>query len=223
MPLDLSIAADRKQAHRDLTWGDHGFLRARYHNFHHMGGGMFRGNQPSPARLAWLRNFGIRTIVNLRGPSEKGFYLLEEEACKNLGLTLINYRMYSRDTHSVDAIMGTKTLFEQITYPAFMHCKSGSDRTGIMGVLYKHFHLGEPIEQAVEQLSFRYGHMKSGKTGMLDFFFDDYLKAQKTNNIEFTDWLTQIYDQDAVKARFMGEWKTTPIGRLTTEKVLKRE
>ena len=221
--LDLNDPADRKQARRDLVWGDHGFLRRRYHNFHHIGGGMFRGNQPSPERLEWLADFGIRTVVNLRGPSPRGFYLLEEEACEALGLELVNFRMYSRDVHTVEAIMGAKAMFEKIEYPAFMHCKSGSDRTGIMGVLYKHFYLGQTIAEAVEQLSFRYGHMKSGKTGMLDFFFAEYLAAQARTGIAFEEWLHTEYDPADIKARFMGEWKTTLIGRMTTEKVLKRE
>ena len=223
LPLDLNIPTDRAQARRDLVWGDHGFLRRRYGNFHHVGAGLFRGNQPSPERLEWLATLGIRTIINLRGPSEKGFYLLEREACDALGLRLIDYRMYSRDVHTVDAILGAKALFETIEYPAFMHCKSGSDRTGIMGTLFKHFHLGQPIAQAVEQLSFRYGHMKRGKTGMLDHFFATYLRREAETGIAFEDWLRTEYDPPAVKAAFMGEWKTTLIGRMTTEKVLKRE
>ena len=223
MPLDLDIPEDQKQARRELTWGDHGFLRRRYHNFHHIGAGMFRGNQPSPERLEWLAAMGMKTIINLRGPSPKGFYLLEREACARLGLRLVDYRMYSRDTHTVEAVLGAKALFGEIAYPAFMHCKSGSDRTGIMGVLFRHFHTSEPIADAVEQLSFRYGHMSGAKTGMLDFFFAEYLKAETATGIGFEDWLTTVYDRDDVKRRFMGEWKTTWLGRMTAEKVLKRE
>ena len=222
-PLDLSTPTDRKRARRDLVWGDHGFLRARYGNFHHIGAGMFRGNQPSPERLEWLAGLGIRTVINLRGPSPKGFCLLEREACERLGLTLIDYRMYSRDTHTVERILGAKRLFGEIAYPAFMHCKSGSDRTGVMGALYAHFHLGQPIARATDQLSLRFGHIKSGKTGMLDHFFAEYLEAQGRSGIGFEDWLQTEYDPAQTKARFMETWKTTPLGRMATEKVLKRE
>ena len=223
MPLDLSKAEDRKQARRDLVWGDHGFLRVAYGNFHHVGAGMFRGNQPSPERLEWLAGLGIRTVINLRGPSPKGFYLLEREACERLGMELVDYRMYSRDVHTVEAVLGARELFQRIEYPAFMHCKSGSDRTGIMGTLFRHFVMGDPIGEAMEQLSFRYGHMKRGKTGMLDFFFADYLAAEARTGVGFEEWLTTIYDPADVKARFMAEWKTTWLGRAATEKVLRRE
>ena len=218
MALDLNNPADRKQAYRDLTWGDHGFLRLRFTNHHEIGGGMYRENQPSPKRIEALAEMGIKTIVNLRGESPKGFYLLEKEACEKHGIKLINFRMYSRDVHTPEKIRGAKELFEQIDYPALMHCKSGADRTGIMGVLYRHFHIGDTIEQAMEQLSFKYLHVKHGKTGMLGFFFNDYLKYAEQNDVSFMDWVETVYDPSDVKARFMAQWSGNPI----TE-ILRRE
>jgi len=194
-------------------------LRLWFHNHHHIGGEMYRENQPSPKRIAQWAKMGIKTVINLRGDSPKGFYLLEKEACEAHGIRLINYRMYSRDVHSVEAIKGARDLFENIEYPAVMHCKSGSDRTGIMGVLYRHFKMGDPVSEAMDQLSFKYLHVKQGKTGMLDFFFDDYLKHAETNEMGFMEWVETIYDPPDVKARFMESW----IGTLITEKILRRE
>jgi len=219
MQLDLNTPADRKKAYRDLTWGDHGFLRVWFRNLHDIGGGMWRCNQPSPKQIATLADMGIKTILNLRGESPKGYYLLEKEACEKHGITLVDYRMYSRDVHTVEKIKGARDLFETLEYPAVMHCKSGADRTGIMGVLYKHFHLGQPIEEAIEQLDFKYLHVKQGKTGMLGFFFKDYLNYAKENDISFIDWVETIYDPPDVKARFMEQWSGNPI----TELILRRE
>lgn len=219
MALDLNNPNDRKQAYKDLTWGDHGFLRVKFHNHHHIGGEMYRENQPSPKRIKEWADMGIKTVINLRGESPKGFYLLEKEACEEHGLTLINYRMYSRDVHTVEAIKGARDLFERIEYPAVMHCKSGADRTGIMGVLYRHFKMGEPIEDAIKQLSLKYLHVKQGKTGMLDFFFNDYIEYNKTHNMPFMDWVETVYEPADVKSRFMADWW----GSMLTEKVLKRE
>jgi len=217
--LDLNNPRDRKQARRDLTWGDHGFLRKRFPNRHDLGGGMYRENQPSPERIAVLAEEGIKTILNLRGPSPKGFYLLEKEACEAHGITLINFRVYSRDVHTPTKIRAAKELFETIDYPAVMHCKSGADRTGFMGVLYRHFHMGDTIAVAVEsELTLKKLHVKQGKTGMLDFFFADYVRAAEGRDISFIDWVESEYDPADVKARFMEQWSGNPI----TE-ILRRE
>lgn len=214
MALNLNNPKDRKQAYKDLTWGDHGFLRVRFANHHDMGGGMSRENQPSPKRIAQLAQDGIKTIVNLRAESPKGFYLLEKEACAQHGIKLVDFRVYSRDVHTPEKIRGAKALFEAIEYPAMMHCKSGADRTGFMGVLYRHFHMGDTIEQALEQLSFKYLHIKEGKTGMLDFFFNDYLVYAQRHDMSFIDWVETIYDPADVKARFMAQWSGNPITEL---------
>ncbi len=219
MPLNLNNPADRKRARREAIWGDHGFLRSHIRNKHDLGGGMFRENQPNPPRVAVWADEGIKTVINLRGQSPKGFYLLEREACEKHGLKLYNFRMYSRDVHTVYKLRAVRELFETITYPAVLHCKSGADRAGIMSVLYKHFKMGEPIEKAVEQLSLRYGHIKSGKTGMLDFFFSDYLAFNAVQPIGFMDWVETIYDPVDVKARF----KAGRVGSLVTENILGRE
>ena len=218
MSLDLDSSSGRRRAYRDLTWGDHGFLRAHFANHHDIGGGMSRENQPSPKRIAKLASQGIKTIVNLRGESPKGYYLLEKEACAAHNITLVDYRMYSRDTHSVESILGAKTLFDEIEYPAMMHCKSGADRTGIMGVLYRHYRMGDSIEAATEQLSRKYLHIREGKTGMLDFFFEDYLRYAAKTEISFIDCVRSVYDRADVKARFMDGWSGNPI----TE-ILRRE
>ncbi len=227
MALDLRTPQGRKQAYNDLIWGDHGFLRVWFNNQHLIrsesededGDVMYRANQPSPKRIEQLAKDGIKTILNLRGESEKGYYALEKEACIKHGITLVDFRMYSRDTPKKKSLHELKKLFETIEYPCLMHCKSGADRTGITGVLYKHFHLGEPIADAVEQLKLKYLHMKAGKTGMLDFFFDEYLQYTKDGDLDFMDWVDKIYDPADVKARFMSGW----IGNIMSEKIVRRE
>ena len=220
MALDLNNPQDRRRARKELIWGDHGFLRLRFQNLHHIGANMWRANQPSPKHLERLAEKGFKTILNLRGESPKGYYLLEKEACEKLGLTLVDYRVYSRDTPKKAAIHDLKKIFETIEYPALMHCKSGADRTGLTGVLFKHFHMGLPIEEALEQLRLRYLHVRQGKTGMLDFFFEDFLRYQAGGGVlSFIEWIDEVYDPADVKARFMSGW----LGNALTDRILRRE
>lgn len=218
--FDLATPEGRRRANADLIWGDHGFLRARFSNFHWIEPGvMARANQPSPQAVARYGDMGFKTILNLRGASDTGYYALEREACARHGIAMIDARMHSREPPSREQVRQAKRLFETIAYPALMHCKSGADRAGVMAVLYKHFKMGVPIGEAVEQLGLKYLHVKQGKTGMIDYFFAAYLEEAKTSGKPFMDWVEQDYDKANVKGAFMGEWWAN----ILVDKILRRE
>ncbi|VAV90142.1 Protein tyrosine phosphatase [hydrothermal vent metagenome] len=219
MRFDLSTALGRKNAEHDLMWKDHGFLRLRFQNKHWISEQLVRTNQPSPVQIKAWADAGIRTMVNLRGGLQSGFHALEVEACEHYGITLENFTVRSRDTHSAEEIFAAKDLFARIQYPALIHCKSGADRAGFMAALYMYFVQGQPIEQAMQQLSFKYLHIKAGKTGMLDFFFQTYLDFAAVTPISFTDWLETEYDRAEVKAAFMHSWW----GNWLVDRALRRE
>lgn len=218
--FDLTTPGGRRAAERDLVWTDHGFLRSIYQNFHWIEPGvMARSNQPSPQHLARYAALGFKTILNFRGKSDTGYYELEREACERLGMSLIDLRLRSREPPSQEAIHRCKAIFETIQYPALMHCKSGADRAGVAAVLYKHFKMGLPINAAVEQLSLKYLHVKQGKTGMIDYFFETFLRETKESAKPFLQWVDEDYDQDRVKAAFTGQWWAN----ILTDKILRRE
>jgi protein tyrosine/serine phosphatase len=217
---DLAIPSGRRRARRELVWGDHGFLRARFSNLHRVSPELWRSNQPSPRQVAeHARKRGIRTIINLRGESTKGYYLLEREACEANGIELVDFRVYSRDTPQVDAILGARELFERIAYPALMHCKSGADRAGLMAALYKLLRQGAPIGEAMAQLSLKYLHVRQGKTGMLDAFLEAYRDFAAHTPKPFLDWVCEDYDRDTVKSEFMARFES----RLALDRILQRE
>jgi len=218
--FDLATPQGRRRARADLIWADHGFLRSRFSNFHWIEEGvMARANQPSPEAVARYAEMGFKTILNLRGPSSTGYYALEREACAEHGIAMIDARMHSREPPSVEQVRRAKDLFETIQYPALMHCKSGADRAGVMAVLYAHFQMGLPIEQAVEQLSLKYLHVKQGKTGVIDYFFDTYVEAARESGKPFMQWVEQDYDKPKVRADFKAEWWAN----ILVDKILRRE
>jgi len=218
--FDLSTPAGRRRAENDLTWGDHGFLRAGFHNFHWIElGQMARANQPSPRDIARYAADGFKTILNLRGAYDTGYYALEKEACAAHGIDLFDARMHSREPPSRAQVHRAKEIFETIRYPALMHCKSGADRAGVMAVLYKHFKMGLPIEQAVEQLGLKYLHVKQGKTGMIDYFFERYLAESAKSKKPFLRWVDEDYEQKAMKASFHSQWWAN----ILVDKILRRE
>ena len=220
MPIDLSTPAGRRRARRELVWGDHGFLRTNFRNLHRISDEMYRANQPSPEHIArYAKELGLKTIINLRGSSPKGYYVLEKEACQRNGIDLVDFQVFSREAPSRESILEARDLFGRIAYPALMHCKSGADRAGVMSVLYQHFRRGQPVEQAVEQLSRKYLHIREGKTGVLDFVFETYLAEGRDKGQTFADWVSTDYDAKALKARFLQTWKS----KLSLDQLLQRE
>ena len=216
----------RKRAWRELMLGDHGILRTVYDNSHEIAPGkMWRTYQPSPKHLERWAARGVKTVINLRGDKPSGQLFLEEEACARLGMTLVTFRAYSREAPSKEILHGARTLFNEIAYPAIMHCKSGADRAGLMATLFLFFHEGVPLDQALDQLSFKYGHVKAGKTGVIDAAFARYMDHAKENSISLSDvdgffrWVDEDYDPAEVKASFRSKgW-----GDVLTEVVLRRE
>jgi len=217
--FDLATPDGRRRAVADMTYVDHGFLRAAFRNFHWISPEMARANQPSPRRIAEYADMGIKTILNLRGFNDSGHYWLEREACAAHGLVLVDAPLGSREPPHKERIFRAAHLFENIRYPALMHCKSGADRAGLMAVLYLHLHCGKPIPDAMEQLSLKYLHVRQGKTGMLDYFFERYLAESDGGRMPFLDWARDVYDPAAVKAGFMGQWWANVL----VDKVLRRE
>jgi protein tyrosine/serine phosphatase len=216
--FDLATTGGRLWTYLDYLWNDHAYLRVGFSNAHWISDELVRTNQPWPFQLAAWKRRGIKTIVNLRGGFDASFHALEKDACQRLGLTMVDFTITSREVPSRERVLGAKRLFEEIEYPALMHCKSGADRAGVMGVFYMHFRKGLPIEQALEQLRLRYLHVRQGKTGVLDYFLERYLAEGQ--GMTFEEWvMSPAYDPVEMKATFRANmW-----GSLLTERVLRRE
>ncbi len=215
----LRQPAGRLRAYANLLLSDHGMFRLFYNRPHRLSDEMWRSAQPSPKDLKLLRDRGIRTIINLRGPSPQSFYALEAAKCEKLGLDLVDFRMRSRDLPSREQLHDVRKLLDQIAYPALMHCKSGADRAGLMSALYMMIRKGAPVETALKQLSVRFGHFRHANTGILDFMLERYRDDNRQAPIDFFDWVDTRYDPAALRSEFKaGFWPN-----LLVDKVLGRE
>ena len=214
------IGTRRWKAYLHLIFLDHGFLRGLYRNFAAIHGPLYRSNQPSPRQLGRYKSaYDLKTVINLRGANPQlGWYKLEAQACKALGLSLINTQVHSRGLPTRQRIHELKRIIETVELPALTHCKSGADRAGIFCVLYRHFRLNEPIETAKEELHWKYGHFKRAKTGLLDYFFDCYL-INRSPGQSFIEWIDTDYDREAIEREFK------PLGftSVIVDSILRRE
>ena len=201
---DISTSKARRAAWWHFQLMDHAFLRVLWSNLHQIAPGVYRSNQPSPGRLhRWKRRLGLKSILNLRGAVDQGFYLFEAEACHDLNITLHDLRIFAKQPPSRAALQELLALFTTMEKPFLIHCKSGSDRTGLATALYLLLVEHRPIAEAQRQLSLYYLHVAAYGAGVQDHLLRIYAKAQATSGITFADWLTNDYDPDAVRQSFL--------------------
>lgn len=131
-------------------------------NFHTVvAGELYRSAQPSEADLArYVRDYGIRTVVNLRGRNPgSDWYDREAKAVTALGLTQLNFRMSARQDLSQQEAEDLIALLRTAEKPILIHCRAGADRSGLAAALYVAA-IDKGGEMAAElQISPLYGHL----------------------------------------------------------------
>lgn len=206
------------RAHADALFLDHAVFRLVFNRFSRVSPKLFRSGQPTPAQLRrWQRTYGIRTVINLRGRHRFATYHQAAAVCADLGLTLIDFPLDSRDAPQKERVLRLLDMAETLDYPVLAHCKSGADRAGLFAAIFLHAVEGQPIDRAQRQLSLRFGHWRQSKTGILDFFLERYVAEAKGK--PFRQWIENDYDPAALKAAFMGQWWANTL----VDKVLRRE
>lgn len=205
--------------HFDLIVVDHGIFRMLYANRHRISDKVWRSAQPSPGQIRRYARQGIRTIINLRGARDCGSYRLESKACAEQGIEMIDFTVRSRGAPTRETLHAAKKLFETVEYPVLMHCKSGADRVGLMSALYLFLHEGKPLDEAVRQLSLKYGHIKQADTGVLDYFFQRYKEYNENTPTPFFEWVDKVYDNRELKKSF----KASAGANLLVNRLLDRE
>ncbi len=197
---------------------DHAALRLPWRNWGVVEPGrLYRSNHPLPFQLrAAVRDHGIRTLLNLRGHREDcGADLLSRREAARLGLVHADAPFESRGAPHKDRIERLAAMLPDLPEPILIHCKSGADRTGLIAAIWLLLQ-GRTPEEAGRQLSWRYGHLASARTGILDAFIRRYAAAWPK---PFLDWLREDYDEAALRADFRSRgWAD-----LLTDGVLRRE
>ncbi len=216
---DLSTQRGRAVAWIDALFIDHAVFRLVWTNAAPVvPGRLYRCNHPTPGRLAALtRRWGLRTLITLRGPTGNGSDALAREAAGRLGLTVIDMAMDSRGAPQPERILRLAEIYRTMQAPALIHCKSGADRAGLAAGLFVLLQGGSAAE-ALAQLSWRFGHVRRSRTGILDAFFLRYAREAE-GRVPFLDWVREEYDPDALKRDF----RAGGVASFLTDRVLRRE
>lgn len=199
---DLTTPRGRFTAWIDSLFIDHAVFRLVWSNLAPVvPGKIYRFNHPTPMRLRRLtRRLGLRTLINLRGRTQSGSDALSREAARDLGLAFHDMAFESRGAPQKDRILRFHGIYRSMQTPAVMHCKSGADRAGLASGLIVMFEGGTAAD-ALKQLSWRFGHIRQARTGILDAFFLRYQREAEGRK-PFLQWVQEDYDEAALKRDF---------------------
>lgn len=98
--------------------------------------GLYRGGQPGEEGFQFLKEKGIKTVINLRAEDNS-----EAKTVAKLGMNYVQIPVDEIRPWSQIPSAAIARYFEIINnpanYPIFFHCRRGADRTGIMAALYR--------------------------------------------------------------------------------------
>jgi protein tyrosine/serine phosphatase len=151
-----------------------------YANFHEVTPGvLYRSKQLTAEQFdRFIRKYGIKTVINLRGTSLQAKWYRKEMAAVAKD-SIIHYDVPLSSTRYVpsrvlDSIM---SLFGESPEPILVHCQAGADRTGLFCAAWKLKIEEVSPEEASKQLSIVYGHFPLfNSTRAMDSSFHDYAR-----------------------------------------------
>ena len=100
-------------------------------------GRVVRSAQPTSQLPDWIREYRIRSILNLRGGSSADWwYEAEVNAARGGGVTFYDFPISATKRPTRRELLVLIDTLRSCTYPLLIHCKSGADRTGLASALY---------------------------------------------------------------------------------------
>lgn len=165
---------------------------------------LYRAAQPDGATLAgYIRDYGIRTVINLRGPNneDEDWFKEEKQVVKDCGVKFVSVNMSASDKPMVPEMRRLIDTFDDCLRPILVHCNSGSDRSGFASACFLLMETKATLAEARAQLSLRYGHFAWGRAGCLGHILDQYqawldAEGRPHDGAAFRHWAREIYEKD---------------------------
>jgi hypothetical protein len=162
-------------------------------------GRVLRSAQPGAGFRDLVRGRGLRSVLNLRGGSfADPWYTAEVVTARREGVEFYDLFLSATRRPTRNELLTLLDLFGRCRYPLLIHCKSGSDRTGLACALYRMAVLGEGPQRAREALTLEYGHVALFGTERLHEPLDEYatwLEARRLGHTpgRLREWVEREY------------------------------
>ena len=125
--------------------------------------------------IYYIKKYNIKSIINLRGDDITApWYREEKQVSEEHHVKLYDLSLSAIREPTEEEIRTLIMLFNRIPRPVLIHCRAGSDRTGLAAAMWKVVVDKEPKSEAEKQLSLVFGHFPIGKSAVLDRFFQNW-------------------------------------------------
>jgi protein tyrosine/serine phosphatase len=126
----------------------------------------------------YIKKYNIKSIVNLLGEDpRKSWYQEELQVSAEHNIKHYNISLSATQEPTDEDARRLVEIFQHAPRPVLIHCKGGSDRSGLAAAMWKVIVDKEPKSEARKQLSILYGHFPLGKTSAMDHFFEQWEPA----------------------------------------------
>jgi protein tyrosine phosphatase (PTP) superfamily phosphohydrolase (DUF442 family) len=165
-------------------------------------GVVYRSAQPMDNLLEIVADQKIATVLNLRGGSDSDpWYVAEVGNTQRLGVDFYDLPLVATVRPTRKQLLTVLDVLDRCKYPLLIHCKSGSDRTGLVSALYLMSRKGVDPDSAEEAFSLYYGHVPLLGTKHLHEPLREYaawLKSHQQPHTpeRFRDWVAHDYQAD---------------------------
>jgi protein tyrosine/serine phosphatase len=149
-----------------------------YGNFHKVDNGVYRSAQLFSFNMPYyLEKYHIKSMLNLRGPSDAKWYHDEIDICQEHHVKHYDYGIGDREVSSEKQMDEIIRLIKQAPKPLLIHCKAGADRTSLSSALYLYAIKND--RDASRAISIIYGHFPwfGSRTKAMDKSFKNYVKS----------------------------------------------
>jgi undecaprenyl-diphosphatase len=125
-------------------------------------GALYRSGQLSGDALdTYIKLYGIKTIINLRGKHPDQQWWVDEKASADRNNVVLLDIATSADTlTSKKSIRAILDAFDHAPRPLLVHCRAGVDRTGEVAALWAMDQQGKSNAQALDELSLWHRHSR---------------------------------------------------------------
>ena len=132
------------------------------------------GQMPASALARTIRDYQIKTVLNLRGPNKDSWYAVERATTLEAGATQVDIPMSSCVWMSRAQLRTLIETFDTAEYPILIHCQWGAERTGLASAFAELLRPGSTLEDARRQFSIRYLFLRVNDGKIMAEHLDQY-------------------------------------------------